>query len=316
MVTLNSLTAHMPDPDVKNIPHQHAFLLVGDKTHFAVHQTQFYCELHKYQLIFKITLNGKDEALRELRKTYPDEALFFCNGDDKETEWFSIPEIGSGEKTELHGNIFVGLRRPPKHPRPDFFPWSLDRAKPAIPDVTVTVERIVLFRPFAHHEQLPDYATFFLWGEGDEAHITNKQIAMMASSPFEARSFGPDVDFLASLSVPPPVMPDDIPVTPVDWLEPTLLKSGVIITIPEIRIRNEDTGEIEIPKSVWVEKGEFYGALYRGISPARPIRMGPVFMYCTAVINSGDRIPNLPADEHDIWGIFEMPKKYWRETAP
>ena len=242
MVTLNALEAHMPEPDVKNIPHQHAFLLVGDKTHFAVHMTQFHCELHKYQLIFKITLNGKDDQLRELRKKYPNEALFFCNGDNSNTEWFSIPAIGSGEKTELKGNIFVGLRRPPDVLPPDFFPWSLDRVEPVIPDVTVNVERVVLFRPYAHHEQHPDFATFFLWGEGDEAHITNKQIAVMSSSEFEQRAFGPDVDFLASLRIPPP-KGNHVYQTPVDWLEPTLLKAGTVITVPSIRIRDAETGE-------------------------------------------------------------------------
>ena len=190
MVTLNALDAHMPEPDVKNIPHQHAFVLVGNKTHFAVHMTQFHCELHKYQLIFKITLNGKDDELRKVQKKHPDAALFFCNGDNSNTEWFSIPSIGSGDMTELKGNIFLGLRLPPDAPGPDFFPWSLDRVKPIIPDVTVTVERVVLFRPYAHHEKHPDFATFFLWGEGDEAHITNKQIAEMSSSEFEQRAFG------------------------------------------------------------------------------------------------------------------------------
>ena len=270
MVTLNAFEAHMPDPDVRNIPHQHAFLLVGDKTFFAVHQTQFHCELHKYQLIFKITLNGKDDELRQLRKTYPREALFFCNGDDKESCWFSIPEIGSGDRTTLRGNIFVGLRRPPEKPKKDFFPWSLDRARPAIADVTVTVERVVLFRPFVHHESLPDFATFFVWGEGGEAHITNKQIAVMDSSPFEDRAFGPGVDFLASLAALPSEEGAP-PRAPADWLQDTILKAGAVVTIPSIRIRDAETGAITIPPDPWVTEGEVYGALYRGVTPARPI---------------------------------------------
>lgn len=315
MVTLNAFEAHMPDPDVHNIPHQHAFVLVGDRTHFAVHMTQFHCELHKYQLIFKITLNGKDDALRKLRKRYPNEALFFCNGDDPKTEWFTIPSIGSGDKTTLKGNIFVGLRRPPPDPKPEFFPWSLDRAIPAIPDVTVTVERVVLFRPYAHHEQLPDFATFFLWGEGDEAHITNKQIALMDTSSFETRAFGPGVDFVASLRTPPPRGHKEFQ-TPVDWLEATMLKAGTVVTVPSIRCRDAVTQAVTIPPDPWMENGKTYGALYRGLTPARPITIGPVFMYCTAVINSDSRIPNLfPLGEHDIWGIYEMPKKYWGPSA-
>ncbi len=306
---------HMPEPDVKNIPHQHAFVLVGDKTHFAVHMAQFHCELHKYQLIFKITLNGKDDALRDLRKEYPDEALFFCNSDGK-ADWFSIPSVAAGNadgsKKELRGNIFVGMRPfpPPDQMPPHFFPWKCDRAIPAITDVTVTVERIVLFRPYAHHEELPDFATYFLWGEGSEAHITNKQIAMLSSSEFETRSFGPDVDSVGSLAIPPSPDPahDPGPVTPVDWLEDTLLTAGTVITIPSIHVRDLDTGDITIPPEPPLTKGQSYSALYRGITPARAITAGSTFMYCTAVINTPDRIPNT---DYDVFGIFPMPKKYW-----
>lgn len=301
------MKAHMPEPDVKNIPHQHAFVLVGDETLFAVHMAQFHCELHKYQLIFKLTLNGKEDALRKLRKAYPNEALFFCNGDDT-ADWFSIPSIPAGNrdgsKKELKGNIFVGMRPfPPPDKMPEnFFPWKCDRATPAIADVCVTVERVVLFRPYAHHEELPDFATYFLWGEGGEAHITNKQVASLSSSAFETRSFGPDVDFVGSLATPK----GDY--TPVDWLEDTLLSAGTIITVPSVRMRDPLTGDITIPPTPPLEQGESYGALYRGVTPARSITMGPTFMYCTAVINTPDRIPNL---DSDIFGIFEMPKKYW-----
>lgn len=306
------LNAHMPDPDVHNIPHQHAFVLVGDTTHFAVHMTQFHCELHKYQLIFRITLSGKDDELRKLQARYPGEALFFCNGDDK-ADWFTIPSVGAGENTELRGNIFVGLRRPPKHPPPHFFPWSLDRVKPAIRDVTVKVERIVLFRPYVHHEDLPDYATFFLWGDGDEAHLTNKQIAVMDSGAFEARAYGPGVDFVGSLKMPPVTDPDSPPLTPVDWLDNQMLRAGTQITIPTIRMRDADTGAYAIPTiDHFLKEDETYGALYRGVTPARPVTMGPTFMYCIAVINSPSRIPN-PTD--DVWGIFVMPKHYHEKNS-
>lgn len=306
------LKPHMPEPDVKNIPHQHAFVLVGDETHFAVHMAQFHCELHKYQLIFKYTLNGKDDDLRALRRDYPDKALFFCNSDDKD-DWFSIPSVAAGmadgSKKELRGNIFVGMRPfpPPEEIPPHFFPWKTDRATPAIADVVMTVERVVLFRPYAHHEDMPDFATYFLWGEGREAHITNKQVASLTSTEFEPRAFGPDVDFVGSLAVPD----DDGAYSPVDWLEDTLLSAGTIITVPSIRTRDPHTGEITIPPKPPLIPGESYAALYRGVTPARAITAGPTFMYCTAVINTPDRIPNL---DHDIFGIFPMPRKYWGDA--
>lgn len=297
MVTLQ---AHMPEPDVHNIPHQHAFVLVGNKTHFAVHMTQFHCELHKYQLIFKITLNGKDDALRKLQKKHPRDALFFCNGDNKATEWFSIPEIGSGRLTTLKGNIFLGLRRPPPEDKmpANFFPWSLDRVKPAIADVTVTVERVVLFRPYAHHERHPDHLTFFLWGEGDEAHVTNKQIGRRSSTVYEAASYGPDVDMVASLATAP------------DWLEETMLCAGTVVSTPAIR-NYDDAGNRTVPPKPPFEEGKPVTMLYRGMTPGRSAVFGPTFMYCTAVINSGDRIPHTM---EDVWGIYEMPKQYWRKA--
>lgn len=206
--------------------------------------------------------------------------------------------MGAGRTTTLRGNIFVGMRPfpPPDQMPPHFFPWKCDRVRPAIADVTVTVERVVLFRPYAHHETLPGFATFFLWGEGDEAHLTNKQVATLSSSAFETRAFGPDVDFVGSLAAP------------VDWLEETLLAAGAIVTIPAIRLRDPLTGEITIPPEPPLKKGQTYSALYRGVTPARGVTMGPTFMYATAVINTPDRAPN---PDHDMFCIFPTPKKYW-----
>ncbi len=95
-----------------------------------------------------------------------------------------------------------------------------------------------------------------------------------------------------------------------EWMEDSILKAGAVVTIPSIRTRDPETGAIDIPKDPWVQEGKVYSALYRGVAPGRAICMGPTFMYSTAVINSPTRIPNLPPDKHDIWGIFEMPKEY------
>jgi hypothetical protein len=293
------LNAHEDVPVVANEPHQHAFVIVGDQTRFAVHMTQFHCELHKYQLIYEFDIGDKDGELARLRRDYPDEALFLCN-DDPTAHWFSIPALASGRVTEFHGNIFVGLRRPPPVPPPHFFPWKKDRAKPAVADVTVKVRRIVHFRPFAHHESLPPYATFLLFGKGDEVHMTNKQVAALATGPFQPAAFGPDVDFVMSLAERPAWLVDD-----------AILEAGLVMSAPGFPNRDPATGAPTTPCKTRFPKGDRVPMLYRGTGPAREINAGPTFMTCTAVVNSPSMVP---CKDDTMWGIFEMPKKYWGKS--
>lgn len=290
------LKAHADTGAVHNMPHQHAFVLVGDDTRFAVHMTQFHCELHKYQLIFEIDMGDRDDELADLRQQYPDAALFLCN-DDNTDFWFSIPSLASGQTTEIVGNIFVGLRRPPPVMGDHFFPWSTDRAIPAIANVRVKITRVVMFRPYAHHEELPEFATYFMWGKGDEMHMTNKQIAHMPTGPFEAQAFGPDVDMVMSLAGCP------------DWLQDDAIQeAGLYVTCPDYLNFDPITGDNIVPCTPRFADGEGFTVLYRGVPPGRNVVAGPTFMNCTAVINSPSQIP---CSVDDMWGIFEMPRRYW-----
>ncbi|PHQ97424.1 MAG: hypothetical protein COB40_04645 [Marinosulfonomonas sp.] len=288
--------------DVWNHPHQHAFTLVGDKQFFGVHMTQYHCEIHKYQIILKLSFAKKADAdkLRKMRRSYPSDFFVLCNqknddeiGPQKE---FSIPDLASGRRSEFVGDIFQGIRWPDEEPDEHFFPWSKDRCAPAIKDVRVTVERIVLFRPFAHHEQLPPYATYWLFGDGDEAHMTNLQNAALASNPFQAAAFGPDYDHVMSLQKAP------------DWLDAPLLEAGVIVTVPAVPLVDFETGEPTIPCEPLFRAGEPIEVLYRGIGPARHVTAGHSFLQCTAVCNSESMIP---CPENPCY-ISPMPEKYWR----
>ena len=299
MVHFNKdITQTEPDADeLKNDPCQHAFVIVGDKTLFAVHMTQFHDELHKYQLVFEIDIGDSLKGFQKIRKQYPEAALFFCNGDPHK-DHFSIPSIPSGKSKKLNGNIFVGLRLPlPKVMPEHFFPWNLTRCKPAVADVEVRVKRIVLYRLFAHHERLPPYATYFLFGKGDEAHLTNKQIGTLASGKFDARAYGPDVDTVLSLAARP------------DWLvDDNLLEAGIVVSVADNPNYDPDTGKPKIPCEPRFKKDHTYNVLYRGLSPARPVVAGPTFMNCSAVINSPTLVP---CSGEEMWGIMDMPKKYW-----
>ncbi len=97
----------MMQPRIANHPHQHAMTLVGHKTVFAVHMTQFYMEEHKYQLIFEVGLPPEIAAkLDQHRRRHP-KAWFVLSND--ESDLFTIPQIASGRKKSYRAKIFQGL---------------------------------------------------------------------------------------------------------------------------------------------------------------------------------------------------------------
>ena len=138
----------------------------------------------------------------------------------------------------------------------------------------VEVERILLFRPFAHHLKQPDYATYVLWGEGHEAHMTNLQTARLASGKFEAPAFGPDYDHVMSLESAP------------DWLDECLLEAGIVVSIPSIRLNDAETGAPTIPCGVPIKSGKEFTLLYRGMTPVKTVIAGNTVLAGTAVCNS------------------------------
>ena len=135
--------AHSQTDFVSNHPHQHAFMLVGDKTTFAVHMTQYHHEEHKYQVILKVILpENVRTILEETKDQFPLDTYVLCNAP---SDLFMVPALPSRRKTTFRANLFQGL--PPfteeEERAPHFFPWDLDRTKPLAPDFEVEVERIV-----------------------------------------------------------------------------------------------------------------------------------------------------------------------------
>ncbi|MEM7561742.1 MAG: hypothetical protein AAF353_01700 [Pseudomonadota bacterium] len=318
MVTINALEVI---PQLENEDHQHAFVLVGEKQQFGVHMTQYHCELHKYQIILKLTLPDKiHKELLKFKELFPQDAFVLCNaakdpsikGDLKRE--FCIPDLGSGMVTKFAANIFQGFRPlPPEVEDKDshYFPWNLDYAKPILGEFEATVERVVLFRPFDHLQTLPDYATYFLFGDSQsgECHMTNLQTAMMVTNAFEPPVYGPDYDHAMSLAERP------------DWLgQDAMLEAGVLVTTPIVRLVDPETGEPSIPAEPPFAEGGKIDVLYRGIGPARTVVAGPTYSYCTAVScsprffmkkpeydNYLDSIPAVP----QVFHFSIMPKRYW-----
>lgn len=263
-----------PEDFVTNHPHQHAFLLVGDAAHFGVHMTQYHHEEHKYQLVMRISLPAAAKlTLETTRARFPLDSFVLCNdaGDP-----FMVPELAARRRVTFRGNIFQGLPDLSNvdMEAPHFFPWDLARTTPIVADVEVTVERIVTFRPFAHHLIQPEFATYLLFGEGDEAHMTNLQTARLATGPFEAPSFGPDYDHVMSLKAAP------------KWLDKPLLEAGIVVSVPEIRMWDPETGEHTTPCGVPFANGQKITVLYRGMGTPREVVAGNTVLAATAVCNS------------------------------
>ena len=266
--------AQAPQDFLSNHPHQHAFMLVGDETVFAVHMTQYHTEEHKYQVILKVVLpQTVRSVLEKTKKKFPLDTFVLCNDD---ADLFIVPDLPSRRKKTFRANLFQGL--PPfteeDEKDPHFFPWDKARTKPLAADFEVEVERIVLFRPFAHHMKQPDHATYLLWGEGDEAHMTNLQTARLASGKFEVPGFGPDYDHIMSLARAP------------DWLDKPLLEAGIVVSVPSIRLNDKQTGKPTIPLGIPIKSGDEVAVLYRGVAPARTVTAATTVLAGTAVCNS------------------------------
>lgn len=285
---------------VYNPPHLHAFSLVGLDNVFAIHMTQYHHEVHKYQIAYKVDLPDHVlEEYRRVRRNYPSDFIVMCNHAE---DPFIIPNIPAGEKPTFRANIFQGMPTfPPSFlDDPHFFPWDPVRViRPIAGDFQARVERLVYFRMFAHHYQQPEIATYLLFGEGGEAHMTTLQTASLASGPFEPDAFGPDYDHVMTLKSAP------------DWLHPTLLKSGVVVTTPAVRLRDAE-GRPTIPCASPFRDGETIEVLYRGMGPVRHVTVGHTTLCATGICNSESMIP---CSEEAAMNISSTPERYLLTTT-
>lgn len=319
-------------PAIYNMKHQHAFILVGENQLFGVHMTQYHCELHKYQIILRISIpqSAQREFLR-FRKLFPNDTFVLCNAkaseekkvDKKAIYEFSIPELASGRVKKFKGNIFQGIGPIPENPGPHFFPWPTTKFRPIIGNIDVTVEHLVTFRPFDHLHTLPEFATYLLFGNfakdkpgaPTEVHMTNLQTARMVTNGFEPQQFGIDYDHVMSIKV------DQVQIE--NWIQDSMLEAGIPITIPRIRLLDAETGKPTIPEQNPLPEGEVFDVMYRGIGPACQLTAGPTYSFCTAVCNSEallkspDKSPHIDGYLDDlpkikpVLGITPMPKIYY-----
>ena len=302
MVHLNvSLAA--PQAQVFNAPCQHAFALMGQDTFFAVHMTQYHCDKHRYQIVLRVTLPeaARAEYLRQ-RAAHPEACFVFCNGEE-EGEKFSIPKLAAGllegpdGRDVMRGNIFFGFRPPVSDPPPpDWFPWNLADTIPMIEDVAVTVERVVMFRPFSLQDTAPAKATYLIFGRGPEAHMTNIQTGKLLTGPGDVPLYGLDVDHIMSLAVAP------------EWLHEHMLEAGTVVTLPCIDRYDADGALTVLPAPPFAPYDDV-PCLYRGLQPPRMLKAGPTYFWGSAVCNSHDLVDGT---EWMSLNITDMPRRFWR----
>lgn len=294
--TMSTMTGHeahagMVDmarpPLIANMPHQHALMILGTETLFGVHMTQYHTEEHKYQLILELELPDavKKTVLKARDTEQQDMPVVLCNHPQDvngDHNLFTIPDLASGGRPTFLADIFLGL--PPFTPEeeeedPHFFPWALTRVRPVAARFEVRIKRQVMFRPFAHNEILPEFANYYLFGRGQEAHLTHLQTGMLASDPFDVPAFGPDYDHVMSLAERP------------DWISDPMLEAGVIVSAPAARLRDPETWEPDIPTSPPFVAGKKMRLLYRGLPPAYTAIAGQTYLFGSAVCCSPTQIP-------------------------
>lgn len=283
--------AHMNDmakpPRIENMAHQHALILVGTETLFGVHMTQYHTEEHKYQLILELDFADpkvKAAVLEERNSERRDMPVVLCNHPEEspgDGNLFTIPQLASQARPEFLGDVFLGLPpfTPEEEATPHFFPWSLGRVRPIAGKVEVRIKRQVMFRPFAHNEIMPEFANYYLWGRGDEAHLTHLQTAALATGRFDVPAFGPDYDHVMSLKERP------------DWLSDAMLEAGIVMSAPAARLRDPETWEPDIPTSPPFVPGKTIELLYRGMPPVYRAVAGETYLFGSAVSCSESQIP-------------------------
>ncbi|MEP1200258.1 hypothetical protein [Tateyamaria sp.] len=297
---------------VTNMPHQHALILVGCETVYGVHMTQYHHEEHKYQMILELDLPDHVKTrYQEIRKTWPEMPIILCNDIN---DPLMVPDLGGGTRRNFDANFFVGLfpldlLKPEEEESMHFFPWSADIMKPVMDEVfEVIVKRVVLFRPFNHQELLPEYANYVIWGEGSEAHMTHWQTAHKTSDKYNAPAYGPDYDHIMSLKYAP------------DWVNPSLLRAGITVSVPSIRLRVPGKKrKVEIPSTRPFHYNKKFEVLYRGIGQPYEVKAGHTFVFGPQVSTSPAVMPvpdpSDPKNENPELTLFmaPAPKEYWAE---
>ena len=287
---MSAMQTEAPSPCSSNpldVRAWHAFVLVGTETFFASHITNLCLEVHKYQLIFEISLpEDYRSKLRNERELHPGDSFFIANLWEDESigsksDAMHLPELAEGRRTSFIANVWRGI---PNKPVYDTWPWK--GVRPILSNVPVSIERIVYYKPFSHSMNHPDRLNYLLFGSDAEAHMAHLQTM---------HDHEPDFDHVASLKEVP------------DWLTNDLLEGGVAIDLPDKPRFGDDKDKArQVRCATPFENGAEIDVRYRGASPDRRITIGINKWFCTRIANDPD-----PCEQFNERACgTETPKEY------
>lgn len=211
------MTAASPTQEaLREKPHQHGFVMAGEKTlflcHMPMHLPTPHCHhVHLYEMVIRASI--PEDTWARYRKAYAAAAngdpakgdtVFLVNHED---DTFTLPDLVLGRKVSFEAVVYPKARVQPGNRVP---PWDKSM-KPLLDRTTVTVERVVHWRHFDSNFDPPASLTYILFGEGDEAFLQN----------YHTRP--PDVDHVVQLRKKP------------DWLPDDLLELSVQVSFPELK---------------------------------------------------------------------------------
>ncbi len=236
---------------IADTPNTHGMFMLGTTTLFLCHMPMFGKEDHFYQLTLQASLDSASMTTYvKDRAQNPKAAYNLINLDSNP---FTLPDLVTDRIRSYQATIFRG--------------YSNDGGGTPGPTIvnsaTVTVDRIVYFRPFNQNIPRPASLTYVLFGDGREAHLDHYIAA--------------DPDFQHLLTLP----------TVPAWLPETQLRSGVSITFAQ--------SSTPIGCAPPIKAGA-YSVLFQGIATAPvSIQVGDTFWYSTGnMLNVTDPCPTGP----------------------
>jgi len=268
---------------IENDPvHQHAFVMLGSKTLFICHLTNYWIEEHRYQFILEVKL--PDDVMRKYReaqRAHPEETFFLSNS---EKDLLTLPHLASRTRTSFRADINRGI---PHKQAYDAWPWN------GLPkfaeDVEATVVRVVYWRLFSLNMEYPSTLTYILFGADDEAHMVNYQCGFEVKDTNIHRA---DFDHILSLRKAP------------DWIPQTQLRAGILVDMPAFQKIPECPPTKWIGCSKPLPDGVAQDVRYRAYGDKRRIEVGQTYYFGTRISHWKNPCPGLTTP-----GASEPPPK-------
>lgn len=149
---LSSAASSLPEPP--DTPDLHGFVMTGGAQVFLSHLPMFYVENHCYEVLLGVTLQPEEhETYLRVAAENPDQAMILGNSAERKMTLQEMLSSGS-----FPAEAFVGI--PDESSKPYMSP-------------EVQVGPVLIFEHFNPAAQYPPTLTYYLYGAGDEAHLSH-----------------------------------------------------------------------------------------------------------------------------------------------